>query len=97
MASPVASTSPYRNAITSAIVQQLIVLVLAAGILDGGDILSFCLVALLAFWIGVVFIRVRRGQTPTKLDLILIRSSYLLLCVVTFAVVYCVWKLKGLI
>jgi len=97
MGIPIPSTSPYRTAITSAVVQQVIVLVLAALILDGGDLLMFCLVACLAFWAGVVFIRVRRGQTPTKTDLILIRSSYLLLCIITFFVVHLVWKLRGLI
>jgi hypothetical protein len=94
---PIASSLSYRNAITSAIVQQVIVLVLTSLILDGGDLLMFCLVACLAFWAGVAFIRLRRGQTPTKTDLILIRSSYLLLCVITFFVVHLVWKLRGLI
>jgi len=60
------------------------VLVLAAGILDGGNLLMFCLVACLAFWTGVVLIRMRRGRTPTKIDLMLICSSYLLLCIITF-------------
>src|SRR5262245_20396287 len=97
MSNTIASTSPYRAAITSAIVQQVIVLVLASLILDGGDLLMFCLVACLAFWTGVIFIRVRRGQTPTKIDLLLIRSSYLLLCIITFFAVHLVWKLRGLI
>ena len=92
-----APTSPYRAAITSAIVQQVIVLVLASLILDGGDLLMFCLVACLAFWVGVAFVRVRRGSTPTKTDLILIRSSYLLLCIITFFLVHLIWKLRGLI
>ena len=97
MSTPIASASPYRMAITSAVVQQVIVLVLASMILDGGDLLAFCLVACLAFWVGVVFIRLRRGQTPTKMDLILIRSSYLLLCIITFFVVHLVWRLRGVI
>ena len=97
MSDTVASTSPYRAAITSAIVQQVIVLVVASLILDGGDLLMFCLVACLAFWTGVIFIRVRRGHAPTKIDLILIRSSYLLLCIITFFAVHLAWKLRGLI
>ena len=97
MSTPIAPASPYRTAITSTVVQQVIVLVLAAMLLDGGDLLMFCLVACLAFWVGVTFIRVHRGQTPTKMDLILIRSSYLLLCIITFFVVHLVWKLRGMI
>ncbi|MGZ4971382.1 MAG: hypothetical protein ACXWDN_01375 [Limisphaerales bacterium] len=97
MSTSTPAASPYKSAVRSAVVQQVIVLVLASMILDGGDILTFCLVACLAFWVGFAFIRVRRGRMPTKIDLTLIRGSYLLLCLITYAVVYLVWKSKGLI
>jgi hypothetical protein len=87
--------SPYRHATRSALVQQALILVLAGMILDGGDVLQICLAALLAFWAGVAFIRWRRPQAPTKLDLVLIEGGYLAICVVTFFAVHFAWYLRG--
>jgi hypothetical protein len=88
--------SPYREPTESAVVQQVIVLVLAAGILDGGDLFRICLIAAVAFWVGVVLIRRHRPQAPTKLDLMLIRGGYLVLCIMSFFLVQLFWKLRGL-
>jgi hypothetical protein len=87
--------SPYRHATRSALVQQVLILVLAGMILDGGDILQICVAALLAFWCGVAVIRWRRPQAPTRLDLILIEGSYVVLCVVAFFAVHFAWHLRG--
>ena len=46
-----------RNAIGSAICQQVIVVCLALMILDGGAIADACLFAVVAFWIGVAIIQ----------------------------------------
>jgi len=88
--------SCYRNASTSALVQQGIVLVLAALNLDGGDLLRICLIAFVAFWIGVGFMRRHRPQAPARLALICIHAGYLPLCIVTFFLVHWFWKLRGL-
>lgn len=88
--------SPYKESIKSALVQQGFVLVLAACIIDGGDIFKICFIAFIAFWVGVFLVRRRRPQTPTKLDLIFIRGSYLPLCAVTFFLVHFFWRLRGL-
>ncbi len=88
--------SPYREAIKSALLQQGIVLVFTAGILDGGDLFRICLIALIAFWTGVGLIRRHRPKSPTRLDLILIRGSYLMLCILAFFLVHVSWRLRGL-
>jgi hypothetical protein len=88
--------SPYRGAIKLALAQQCTVLVLASMILDGGDIFNICLIAFIAFWAVVGFIRWRRPHAPTKLDLIFIQASYLLLCILTFFLVNFFWKGRGI-
>ena len=52
--------SPFNRAIRWAGIQQVIVLVLAATILDGGHIVRICLIAALAHWGAILFIGVRR-------------------------------------
>src|SRR6266403_18884 len=89
------SASSYRHATRSALVQQVLILVLAGMILDGGDILQICVAALLAFWGGVAVIRWHRPHAPTKLDLVLIEGGYVVLCVMTFLAVHLAWYLRG--
>ena len=84
-----------KSAMFSAFVQQGIILVLAGMILDGGRIALMCLFACAAFWIGTGVIIFRRGTSPSKMDLFLVRGGYLLLCVVSFFVGQLVWQLRG--
>jgi hypothetical protein len=86
----------YQRAKTFALVQQAIVLFLSALILDGGDVFHTCLGALAAFWIGAAIIGVRRPQTPTRLDLALIRFGYIPLCILAYLSTQFVWRLRGL-
>ena len=90
------ASSPYREALKSALVQQGIVLFIAAGILDGGDILATCLIAFIGFWVGFHLVRHHRPQTPTKLDLIIVHGSYIPLCILVLFLVHCFWLLRGL-
>jgi hypothetical protein len=86
--------SPYRDAVKFALAQQLIILVLAALILDAGETGEICLSAALVFWIGFLIIRIRRRSRPTTIDLILIRAGYIPLCVLTWFVVHLIWHLR---
>ena len=88
--------APYRDAIKLALAQQIPILVLTLGILDGGDIFRICLIAFIAFWTCLVLVQRRRPEAPTRLDLTLIKWSYMPLCVGTFFLVHLFWKLRGL-
>jgi len=44
------ASSPYKDAIKFALVQQITILILTAGVLDGGDMSAICLIPFLAFW-----------------------------------------------
>jgi hypothetical protein len=86
----------YKSAKSFVLIQQAVVLLLAGMNLDGGDAFHFCLVALLAFWVGAVIICVRRPQTPTRSDLLFIRFGYLPLCILTGFFTMSFWRWKGI-
>jgi hypothetical protein len=88
--------SPYKDAIKLALVQQVTILLMSAGVLDGGDMFAICLIAFVAFWAWALLVRHRRPQTPTKFDLLFVKWSYIPLCVATFFLVHWFWSLRGL-
>jgi hypothetical protein len=75
----------YRDAIKFALIQQAIVLVLAANFLDLGVMLAICLYAAIGFWAGVALICFRR-PIPTRPNLAMIKFGYVPLCAVSFLV-----------
>ncbi len=77
----------YREAIRSALVQQVLIIGLTSMVLDGGTLCCVCLYAAIGFWIGVAIIRLRR-PIPTAVDLAVINAGYLPLCLVSF---FCAW------
>jgi hypothetical protein len=87
--------SPLQSAIYSACIQQAIIMILAAMILDGGSIGQVCLYALLGFWGGVFVLRVRRREALTKMDLMLIRGGYILVCIISFFITRWIWSWRG--
>ncbi len=89
--------SPYKDALKLAFVEQIAILILSAGVLDGGDIFNICLIPLIAFWVGVFFIRRHRPEAPTKFDVFMIKWGYIPLCIVTFFLVHWFWRLRGLL
>jgi hypothetical protein len=63
-------------------VVQIVFLLLTALVLDGGMMFRMCAAAALGYWIGVVVIAIRRGTSPTKLDLLFIRYGMVGLMVI---------------
>jgi len=90
-------SSAYRSARSSVLAQQVVVLLFTSMILDGGDIFTMCLVALVGFWVGAVIICVRRPQTPTRVDLLFIRFGYFPLCILAVVLTLFIWRSKGLL
>ena len=83
--------TPLQSAIYSACIQQCIIMVLAAMILDGGGIHQVCLFALLGFWGGVFVLRARNRGALTRVDLMLIRGGFIPVCIISFFVTRWVW------
>ena len=79
----------------SAFVQQGVILALAVMILDGGAVAQSCFYAFTAFWAGVGVILWRRSSAPTKVDLLIVRGGFIVLCVFSFLLTHGIWYLRG--
>ena len=78
------------------LVTQSIVLVLESMILDGGGIAQVCFYAFVAFWTGVLVLCFRRRGALSRVDLLLIRYGYILVCVISFFITRWIWDWRGL-
>ena len=87
----------YDSPIFEAVVLQIVLGLLAGMVLDGGAIAQFCGIALVAFWSGTVVLIWRHPQTPTRVDLELIRFGYLPVVVVAFFLSMWIWHLRGVL
>ena len=85
----------YRKAIFEALILQIIIGVLSAMILDGGDCALICGVAFLAFWGGAAVLILRCPQSPTQTDILLIRFGYFLVIFIAGGLVHFIWHLRG--
>ena len=90
-------SSKYDSPIFEAVALQIVLGLLALLILDGGLIAQICGIALLAFWSGTVVLIWRHPQTPSRLDIELIRFGYFPVIIVSFFLVGWIWRLRGLV
>jgi hypothetical protein len=74
---------------------ELVFLVLTVLMLDGGRSLQFFVVALIGHWLLIVLIVARRPLSPTKIDLICIRSGLPLLLIVIGIIAPAIWSIIG--
>ena len=88
-------SAEYDSPIFQAVALQIILGLLSFMILDGGAVAQICGIALLAFWGGAAVLIWRHPQSPSKLDLSLIRVGYLPVIVITLFLGHFVWHLRG--
>ena len=86
----------YRNPVIATVVTQLLLGLLCAALLDGGDNALIFGIAMAGFWVCVTAIFCRRAKTPTNMDLAFIRSGFLPVFVVAEIVVRAAWTARGL-
>ncbi len=70
------STSETARAVRANAIQQGVVLVMAALMLDGGEMFRHCFIAAVGSWVMTGLILMRRRRAPTGLDLILLRYGF---------------------
>jgi hypothetical protein len=88
-------TMPLPEPVKFALIQQVIVMTLSAMVLDGGALAQVCFYALAAFWGGLIVLLARHRVALMRVDVLLIRWSYIPLCVGSFFVTYWIWSLRG--
>ena len=76
----------YSRAITTAVVQQAVVLSFTSLLLDGGRVCRFCVVAALASWVGTLVIMLRRPKQPTNPDLAFVKFGFWFAIAVVIAI-----------
>ena len=77
------------------LVTQSAILVLTSMVLDGGGIFQVCFYALVAFWCGVVALYFHRQGALSRVDLLLLRYGYILLCILSFFITRLIWEWRG--
>lgn len=86
----------YDTPFFEAVALQIVLGVLSLMILDGGDLARICGVTLIAFWGGATLMIWRRPESPTRMDVQLVRFGYLPLIVIAFFLVQFIWHLRGI-
>ncbi|MGZ4973451.1 MAG: hypothetical protein ACXWBP_03865 [Limisphaerales bacterium] len=88
--------SPLADAIKFSAIQQVIVLVFAVGILDGGDFFSMCMNGTIGFWCVIGFICLRRRKNPTNVDIAIIKWGYLVFVGLSVVFTQAIWAIRGI-
>jgi hypothetical protein len=87
----------YDSPIFEAIALQIVLGLLALLILDGGGIAEICGIALVSFWGGAAVLIWRHPQSPSRLDIELIRFGYFPVILVSFFLSCWIWHLRGVL
>ncbi len=87
----VAISDSYRGPLWRALGVQALIALLSVLVLDGGDTAKLSGVALIAFWVSVFVIILRRPRNPTQVDLWLIRWGFLPLVIFVQVAARLVW------
>ena len=88
----------YDSPIFEAVSLQIVLGLLAMLILDGGvGIAQICGIALLAFWSGAGVLIWRHPQSPSRLDIELIRFVYFPVIIISFFLACWIWRFRGVL
>ena len=86
--------SYYRPAMLAAVVQQVILLPLTIAMDHDLDVFQICVGPCIAFWVMAVVMRMRRPD-PTALDVKVIRSGTIPICIFAGAITKGIWMMRG--
>jgi len=83
-----------REDFVFALGQQGICLAIAALILDDGTMFRVCLTAVMAHWVGIALLVIRRRTSPSTLDLGFLKFGFFVCLVVAFAFLVVLVRLR---
>jgi hypothetical protein len=72
----VKTTAPYRGALQVAVVFQVLFGILSAFVMDFGVLAWLWCSAMVGYWVGFAFVRVRGKGKPTKVDLFVLKWGF---------------------
>jgi hypothetical protein len=81
-----AASKEFARAARNNIVGQIIGIAFFSIVMDGGFTLNCSLTSCLAYWVGFVFIRLRRPTTPSEFDLLFLHFGVVILFMVSIVV-----------
>ena len=84
-----------RSAFKTYLIVQLILLILTQLLLHSGHFYQFFIIALIGYWLPVLFILARRRQNPTKLDFLFVRYGVIPLWFAALFVAPIVYRFIG--
>ena len=90
-------SSKYDSPIFEAVAIQIVLAVTGLLVIDPTGVARILGIALIAFWAGAVVLIWRHPQSPTRLDLELIRFGYLPVIAIAALVACWIWHLGGLL
>jgi hypothetical protein len=85
----------YRSPIFEGLALQIPICIMAAMMLDFGQLAQISGMALVAFWGGVTVLIWRNPWSPSWMDIKLIRFGYFLVLILTGTVAPLVWSMRG--
>ncbi len=94
---PLPISPKYDSPIFEAAALQILLGLLSALIIDEGTVAQICGIALIAFWAGAAVLIWRHRESPTRVDLGLIRFGYLPVIVLAFCLSGLIWHLRGVL
>lgn len=88
------SSSPAK-ALKFALTQQVILIIFAGMILDGGRIAEICLFGFIAFWMTALLLVFRRKTLLTKFDIAFMQGGSLPLCLLSYLICMMIWRFRN--
>jgi len=84
----------YRKSILWSVVVQVLLLLLAAILIDGGQTLIAFIYGAVAYWFGVAMILRRKSTAPISTDVMYLKYGLIVLSLVSMILSPAIWALR---
>ena len=85
----------YKQGLIIALIFQVLFILLGTMTFDSGDFLRSVILSILGYWIVALIIVLRRPTLPSRFDLAVIRSGFIVILFIVVALISTAWLLKG--
>ncbi len=85
----------YKDAMKFCLIYQVILGMLGAFVLDGGQLFQYWVVSMIAFWCSVAILVLRGATAPTKLDILYVKFGFFLILIIVPLAMDFAWRVRG--